>query len=115
MKYAIPILESNGKKSRVGEHFGRVQFYAIWDADDDSIEIVRNESSHMGGRGLPAEFLANICNAIICKGIGSRAISLCNQLGVKVFMGAAETVEETIDLFKNGVLKEASANEGCLH
>jgi predicted Fe-Mo cluster-binding NifX family protein len=115
MKYAIPIIDKNDRSSLVGEHFGRVPFYGIWDDENDSLEIIPNESNHFGGVGLPAEFLATKSEAIICKGIGRRAIDLCTQLGVILFVGATGTVQETIDLLKSGKLKRADQKDGCDH
>ena len=115
MKLAIPCDENKEWNSTVGYHFGRVPFFAIWDEESDHLEMIDNKSSHRGGTKLPADFLAEKCNGIICKGIGSRAISLCNNLGVKVYLGAGDTVESTIDLFKRGELREATLDEGCKH
>lgn len=115
MKFAIPVEDNKGLNSEIGFHFGRVPFFVIWDEEEDSINVIDNRSSHRGGAKLPAEFLADHCNGILCSGIGSRAISLCKEHGVRVFMGASGTVKETIELFKSGKLNEASPDEGCQH
>lgn len=115
MKYAIPIIDKNDRSSLVGEHFGRVPFYGIWDDENDSLEIIPNESNHFGGVGMPAEFLASKSEAIICKGIGRKAIELCSELGVTLYVGAADTIQETIDLLKSGKLKRADQKDGCAH
>lgn len=115
MKFAIPIEEDNSWNSKIGFHFGRVPFFAIWDEEENSVNIIENKSSHRGGAKLPAEFLADHCNGILCSGIGSRAISLCQQFNVRVFMGATGTVQETVELYKAGKLNEASPDEGCQH
>lgn len=115
MKYAIPVIDNNDRNSLVGEHFGRVPFYGIWDEETDTLEIIPNKSNHFGGVGLPAEFLATKSEAIICRGIGRKAIELCNQLGVALFVEATGTIQETIDLLKSGKLKRADQNDGCAH
>lgn len=115
MKFAIPVENDNSWNSEIGYHFGRVPFFVIWDEEEDSINIIENKSSHRGGTKLPAEFLADHCNGILSSGIGSRAITLCKQYGVKVFMGATGTVKETVELYKAGKLNEASPDEGCQH
>jgi predicted Fe-Mo cluster-binding NifX family protein len=115
MKYAIPIDNMESWDSEIGYHFGRVPFFAIWNDEDDSLDIIENKSSHRGGTKLPAEFLADHCNGILCSGIGSRAISLCKQYDVRVFMGATGTVKDTVEMYKAGKLNEASPDEGCQH
>ncbi|MHA1667799.1 MAG: NifB/NifX family molybdenum-iron cluster-binding protein [Candidatus Heimdallarchaeaceae archaeon] len=115
MKYSIPIVGNKGLDERVSEHFGRAPYYAIWNEETDEIEILDNSSEHFGGRGLPAELLAQYSDGILCGGIGSRAISLCEQLGLKVYVGAYGTVREVIAKFKEGKLKEATSKDGCNH
>ncbi|MBY9002004.1 MAG: NifB/NifX family molybdenum-iron cluster-binding protein [Candidatus Heimdallarchaeota archaeon] len=115
MKYAIPITENKNWDSPVGEHFGRVPLYAIWDQETNTLDIIPNESNHFGGVGMPAEFLATKSNAIICSGIGARAIDLCNQLGLDLYIGATDTIRVTIDLLTSGKLTKASRKDGCDH
>jgi predicted Fe-Mo cluster-binding NifX family protein len=115
MKFAIPVEDDKGWNSKIGYHFGRVPFFVIWDEKENSVNTIENRSSHRGGAKLPAEFLADHCNGILCSGIGSRAITLCQQHNVRVFMGATGTVEETVNLYKAGKLKEANPDEGCQH
>ena len=115
MKYAIPVMDKNDMKSMVGQHFGRVPLYGIWDDDKESLEIIPNESNHFGGVGMPAEFLASKANGIICKGIGAKAIDLCNQLGLALYVGAADTVQAVVTQLKEGKLQLASRSDGCDH
>ena len=115
MKYAIPLDNSNGWNSIVGQHFGRVPYYAIWDDEDDSLDIINNESNHMGGAGMPMEYLATKCEVVLCKGVGARAVKLGNQLGLQVYMGALDSLEATITSFKEGKLQLATKDDGCKH
>jgi len=112
-KYAIPTDGTRGWDEIVCSHFGRSAYYAIWDDETNELEFIANESEHFGGRGMPAEFLADKCNCIICSGIGSRAIALCNQLGLSVYVGANGTIRETIEAFKAGRLTLATEADGC--
>lgn len=113
MKYAIPVEGTKGLNEIVCPHFGRAEYYVIWDDETNSVETIRNESEHFGGRGMPAEYLASKANAILCAGIGSRAIALCNQLGLGVYVGAQGTVQDTINLLKEGKLRLATDTDGC--
>ncbi len=115
MKYAIPIDTNNDLDSIVGQHFGHVPFYAIWDQDSDELNIVENQSNHKGGSGLPMEFLASLCDGDLLKGAGSKAVMLGKQLGLDVYMGAEGTVKDTIQKFINGELYAATKDDGCNH
>jgi predicted Fe-Mo cluster-binding NifX family protein len=115
MKYAIPIDNQDDLDSIVGQHFGHVPYFAIWDQDSNSLDIIENRSNHKGGVGLPMEFLAPHCNGVFLKGAGAKAVMLGQQLGLEVYMGADGTVKETIEKFKAGELFIATKNDGCSH
>ncbi len=115
MKYAIPTISTKGRSDEINPHFGRAQFFAIWDEETDEIQVLENQSNHFGGKGLPAEFLNEHCDGIICSGIGVKAIDLCDQIGMKLYTGAHGSVEDTIEAFKAGKLKEATSSDGCTH
>lgn len=115
MKIAIPTDDHKGLDALICPHFGRSQTYTIWDDEKDTIEVIDNKSAHFGGVGLPAEYLAAHSDAILCGGIGSRAISLCAELNLKVFVSAHGTVKEAIEAYKQGLIKEANLGDGCGH
>ncbi|MCG3257785.1 MAG: dinitrogenase iron-molybdenum cofactor biosynthesis protein [Candidatus Heimdallarchaeota archaeon] len=115
MKYAVPLDNNDHWNSIVGQHFGHVPYFAIWDEETDTINMIENRSDHKGGVGLPMEFLADKCNGVFCKGAGARAVALGAQLGLQVYMGAVGTLKETIDFFKEGKLHKATHDDGCKH
>ncbi len=115
MKYAIPIDTNDNLDSIVGQHFGHVPFFAIWDDENDEIEIIENRSNHKGGVGLPMEFLAPSCDGVLLKGAGAKAVQIGKQLGLHIYMGADGTVKDTIQKFKDGTLFSASEDDGCSH
>ncbi|MHA1386469.1 MAG: NifB/NifX family molybdenum-iron cluster-binding protein, partial [Candidatus Helarchaeota archaeon] len=60
MKVCIPTMGDKGLDEEVGAHFGRVPTYTIIDTETNNVEVVKNNSEHMGGVGLPAEILASL-------------------------------------------------------
>ena len=98
----------------VGEHFGRVPTYTIVDTDNDNVEIVKNETIHTGGAGYAPDLLAdhNIDN-MICAGLGRRAITLFEEKGIMVYIGASGTVKEAIEMFNKGTLQAATNENAC--
>ncbi len=115
MKYAIPSKSNTGLNDFVEEHFGRALYFTIWDEETDSISVVANQSNHFGGTKMPAEFLSEYSQAIVCSGIGTKAIQLCQTINMKVFVGASGTIQETIEKIKAKELQEATATDGCAH
>jgi len=114
MKICIPTLGENGLDNQVGEHFGRVPTYTIVDLDTNEVTVISNTSEHMGGRGYPPEIMAREgVNVMICQGLGRRAISMFEQMGIDVYIGASGTVKDVIEAFKQGSLQKASHADAC--
>ena len=105
MKICIPTMGESGLDDSVGEHFGRVPTYTIVDLDTDEVKVVSNVSHHMGGHGNPSEIMAREgVNVMICQGLGRRAISMFEELGIEVYIGAVGTVRDAAAAFKLGRL-----------
>ena len=114
MRIGIPSMGERGLDENVGEHFGRVPTYTIVDLDTQNVRIVANTSHHMGGQGEPPEILKKEgVHAMVCRGLGRRAISLFEQMGIDVYIGAYGSVRDTVEAFTQGKLKLASAGDGC--
>jgi len=114
MKICIPTMGEKGLDDSVGEHFGRVPTYTVVDLDTDEVKVVPNISNHMGGQGNPPEIMAREgVNVMVCQGLGRRAISMFEQMGIDVYIGASGTVREAIAAYKQGTLQKASEGDAC--
>jgi predicted Fe-Mo cluster-binding NifX family protein len=68
----------------------------------------------MGGSGYPPDILAREgVETMLCSGLGRRAIGLFEQLGIMVYIGAKGTVKDTLDLWKQGGLQQATDETAC--
>jgi predicted Fe-Mo cluster-binding NifX family protein len=114
MKICIPTMGNNGLNDFVGEHFGRVPTYTIVDLDTDEVKVVQNTSEHMGGVGYPPEIMVREgVNVLVCKGLGRRAISMFDETGIEVYIGASGTVKDVVSAFKQGRLQKAGIGDAC--
>jgi len=114
MKIVIPTNGNKGLSESVAEHFGRCRTYTFLDEKGNVTEIVDNTSEHMGGVGLPPELMKKHgASILLCKGLGLRALELCRNLGIKVYVCNASIVKEIFDLWKNKKLAEAGAEDAC--
>ena len=110
MRVCVPTAGGGGLDDRVGEHFGRVPTYTIYDTDTGEVEVFKNVSEHMGGAGLPAELLAQSrVDVVLCSGLGRRALTLLSESGIEVCTGASGTVREAIQAWQSGKLPGAEA------
>jgi predicted Fe-Mo cluster-binding NifX family protein len=114
MKICIPTMGNKGLEDSVGEHFGRVPTYTIIDLDTNHIKVIPNISHHMGGQGYPPEILSKEgVNVMVCRGLGRRAISMFEEIGIDVYIGASGTVKDAVQAYKNGQLQRAGVNDAC--
>ena len=114
MKVCIPSMGKAGLDDQVGQHFGRVPAYTVYDTETGAVTIMDNTSEHAGGVGLPAEILSRAgINTMLCGGLGSRAIGLFENFGVMVYVGASGTVGDAINAWKAGKLQAATDENAC--
>jgi predicted Fe-Mo cluster-binding NifX family protein len=114
MKIVIPTDDTGGIKSKVAEHFGRCNTYTFLDEKGKVMEIINNTSEHMGGKGLPPELMKRHgANVLLCQGLGPRALSMCEEFGIEVFVDRATTVKEIYEKWKSKKLSKATANDVC--
>ncbi len=115
MKLCIPSYRG-GLDDYVCEHFGKAESFTIYDTESGEVKVLRNTSEHFGGVGRPPELIkAAGADAVICSGMGARAIALFKSYGIKVYMGASGTVRDAIEQFTAGKLVEADEAMGCTH
>jgi len=114
MKIVIPTDGKKGLNDSVSEHFGRCNTYTFIDEKGNVIEIIENTSEHMGGTGLPPELMKKHgANVLLCRGLGPRAIELCNKFSIDVYSCQADTVKEIFELWKDKKIKKANADDAC--
>ena len=114
MKIVVPTDDKKGMDSAVAEHFGRCSTYTFLDGKGNVIEIIANTCEHMGGTGLPPELMKKHgANVLLCRGLGSRALDLCKQFEIDVYVCQAETVKEIYGLWKDNSIKKAGLEDAC--
>lgn len=114
MKICVPTMGNNGLEEVVGEHFGRVPTYTIVDLETNEVKVVPNTSEHMGGVGYPPEIMKREgVHVLVCRGLGQRAISMFDESGIEVYIGASGTVNDAISAFKQDRLHKAGLGDAC--
>ena len=115
MRICIPSMGDKGIEEAVGEHFGRVPTYTIFDTETKNVEVIKNVSVHMGGGTInPPELIKkNNADIMVCGGLGRKAIQLFEQAGIMVYVGASGTVKDAIDAYTEGKLTPATDETAC--
>lgn len=115
MRLCIPVENNNGKESRIFGHFGSAPYFALYDTDSEALEILQNDNAHHAhGMCHPLGALTGQkIDAVVCAGMGARALERLAAAGVTAYQAAAGTVDEAIRLFKEGTLPKLSPEGAC--
>lgn len=109
----FPLLEDNGRDSRISDHFGHAPFFGVYDVSENKLDIIPNDLDHTDPSKSPIDQIEEAVNPtiIFAKGIGGRAISIIEEKGLKLKTGDFNTAGEAIDNLEN--LEEQK--ESCGH
>lgn len=94
----------------VDPRFGRCQYFVIVDPDTLQYEAVVNPNvDARGGAGIQSgQIMAEKgVEAVVTGNVGPNAYQTLTAVGISVITGAAGTVKQAIEKFKNGELRPA--------
>jgi len=116
MRIAVAADGNNDLAAHVSPHFGRCPFYVVADVQDGQITTVSAVtnpyySQHVPG-AVPGFIQTQGADVIICGGMGARALSMFEQLGIEPVTGAQGTVEQAIHDYLSGSL---AGHQPCAH
>ncbi len=109
----IAISSTGGKpESPMDARFGRAGYFQIFDTDTEEYEAIDNTTGRdaMQGAGVQAgELIAGTGVSILITGhCGPNAYRVLSGAGVKVMLCSSGTVENAVEKFMKGDLKEAA-------
>ncbi len=116
MIVAVPLETSEGLDSLICEHFGSAPLYAVCDTQSGRLQIVDNANKgHVHGQCSPIDvFSQNNIEAVLCKGIGARAIGKLKMLNIDVFVaGGLSTLSEALESLKRGTMRKVANQDAC--
>ena len=87
MIICIPTTTAEGKTAPVHEHFGSAPFYTLCDTETDKVEVISNsDHGHAHGMCQPLSLFADRhIDAVVCGGMGARAVQKLNQSGIRAY------------------------------
>jgi len=114
MKIVIPTNSNNGLNDTIADHFGRCKTYTFLNESGKVIETINNTSEHMGGSGLPPELMKKHgADILLCRGLGIKALRLCQELGIDVYTSDTVLVKEIFNQWKDNKLTKATSEDVC--
>jgi len=117
MKICLPVVKKNGFESEVNAHFGSAPYFAIYDSEGNTLVFVKNgDSEHEHGMCQPTKLLKNQkINAVVCGGMGARAIQILNDMGIDAYQIDNITVKEAVSSLNKKSLRKMSPENACAH
>ncbi|HOW85592.1 MAG TPA: NifB/NifX family molybdenum-iron cluster-binding protein [Candidatus Aminicenantes bacterium] len=115
MRICVPTATAEGAKAVAYGHFGSAPHFTILDTVTGLYEIVDNaDQHHAHGMCHPMSLLeGQKIDAVVCAGIGARALQRLNDGGVRVYRTIPATVEEIAVKIGSGELEEMTLESSC--
>jgi len=116
MRICIPVQTNEGLRALVSRHFGSAPYFLIYDSDKEAFEVISNSDEHHShGMCHPIRSLEDQdLDAVVCVGMGARAVQKLKQAGLMTYKAKAETAEETISEYREGDLEEITIETACV-
>ena len=115
-RLVFPVNRSDStRSSKPGGHFGRSKYYYIADTEDETRDLlIENTSSHFGGQGSPVDLIVSQRpDGMVSVGMGPNAKDRFQAAGVPVYKGEHLPISELIDRYRRDALEELT--ELCEH
>jgi len=115
MKICIPTETNEGKSAKVYGHFGSAPYFTFYDTEKDDCQTIDNSNQHhVHGTCNPIDILVNKgIDAVVCSGMGMRAIQKLNQAGIQAYNAAGSNVHDIIEEYRVKELVEITVNNAC--
>lgn len=115
MLACIPTNGNAGLDDTVCDHFGSAPCFTLIDSDTGEVQVLDNRNAHHShGTCHPMNQLAHHrINAVVCVGMGRRAIEALNAEGIKIYHSGSTQVREVVEKIKAGELVEMDATTAC--
>ena len=115
MRICIPVADNSGLDSQLYDHFGSAPCFALVDTESGAVEVVQNTGHHRErGRCRPiAHVDVDRTDAVVCRGMGKRAVASLRKGNLDVYITAADTVREALEETRVGRLEKLSVKTAC--
>ena len=115
MRICMPTETDRGLDAAVMAHFGSAPFFTIYDTDTKSVEHIGNRNQHHLHGGCQPLLALNgkAVDAVICGGMGARAVQKLGEGGISVFIVKGATVKEALANYFAGKLSPITFLNAC--
>ena len=113
MKICIPTHGDEGLEAAVAGHWGRAPFLTLVDTESGEVAVLAN-APHGEGHCHPTGPLEGRgVEAILCSGVGRRAVAALEEAGIRVLVTQAQRVDEAVEALRTGAVRVLGVGEAC--
>jgi predicted Fe-Mo cluster-binding NifX family protein len=105
MKICIPVQEAHGLDSKVFSHFATAPFYALYNLESSALVFIPNNDPPQGGRVLAEVVRKARVDAVLCKGLGARAVNELAAAGIQAALVDAATAAEAVARYRKNNMR----------
>lgn len=103
MKIAVTY---NPETGEIFQHFGRTEYFKVYDIEDNQIASSEVRSTNGQGHGALAGVLSGLgADVLICGGIGAGAQNALAGAGIRLYGGCAGSADEAVKAYLAGKLE----------
>jgi len=115
MRLCIPTLDDRELAAAVSPHFGSAPFFTVVDTETGRCETVGNDHArHQPGRCDAARQLDPLAiDAVLCSGLGRRALGRLVDQGLEVYVAVAPDVASALATYWGGELEPMTDELAC--
>jgi predicted Fe-Mo cluster-binding NifX family protein len=117
MNICVPVTEDKGLQSPISLHFGSAPLFVVFDTDSGTVRPLPNRNQHHA-HGMCQPLLSlegQEIDGIVVGGIGMGALSRLQAAGIRVFLCGEGTVQDAVNAYRAGALREATPATACGH
>jgi predicted Fe-Mo cluster-binding NifX family protein len=115
MRLCLPTVHDLGHTALLSEHFGSAPYFTFVDSESGATEVIPNHhAEHTAGSCDAARTIAGYgVDAVLCLGLGRRALANLGAAGIPVFFADVGTVSGAVEAFTAGRLRRMDAQSAC--
>lgn len=115
MLVCIPSSNDTGLEAPIHEHFGSAPYFTLVNTDSRAVEIVENRNAHHAhGTCHPMNQLSrHKIDAVVCAGMGRRAVEALNAEGIRTLLSTAGTVGDAVAAIGDGSAEDIDPALAC--
>ena len=114
MRVCIPAADDSGLDAPIHGHFGSAPWFVLADTESGDFDVIRNtDTGHHGTCSPLRQFESRGLDAIVCAGMGRRAVASLEGTGIQVYITGESTVTGALEAARDGGLRRLAEEDAC--